>query len=105
MRHYKMIPGEARYCALWKRGTQKALLANCTGLWVGEPDVEFGKEIPKGTVLGRIYNLYGDVLETVTAPDDGLVFGLRARPSVRTGDWVCFFGIVDEIRDDLLAGR
>jgi len=102
MRHYGLIPGEARYLSSWKRGTQKALLANHTGLWVAEPEIEFGREMPKGTLLGRILNLYGDVLETVTAPDDGLVFGLRARPSVRVGDWVCFYSIVDEVRDDLL---
>lgn len=102
MRHYDMIPGQAEYLDSWKRGSQTALLANFTGLWVAEPDIEFGVEIPKGTTLGRIVNLYGDVLDTVKAPEDGLVFGLRAKPSVRIGDWVCFYGIVDEVRDDLL---
>jgi predicted deacylase len=102
MRHYGMIPGQARYLQSWKRGSQTALFANATGLWVAEPDVEFGIEMPRGTLLGRILNLYGDVLDTVRAPDDGLVFGLRARPSVRTGDWLLFYGIVDEVRHDLL---
>lgn len=102
MRHYGMIPGEAKYLKSWKRGSQVTLLANYTGLWVAEPDVEFGKEMPKGTVLGHILNLYGDVLDTVVAPEDGLVFGLRARPSVRIGDWVVFYGMVDEVRHDLL---
>ena len=105
MRHYGMIPGGARYLESWIRGSQIGLLANATGLWVAEPDVEFGKEIPKGTVLGRILNLWGDVLDTVKAPADGLVFGLRANPSVRIGDFLLFFGTTDEVRDDLLPNK
>jgi len=105
MRHYGMIPGQARYLKSWIRGSQTALFANATGLWVAEPDIEFGKEMAKGTILGHILNLYGDVLDTVRAPADGLVFGLRARPSVRTGDWLLFYGTIDEVRDDLLPKR
>jgi predicted deacylase len=97
-----MIPGDAQYLQSWKRGSQTALFANATGLWIVEPNVEFGKEMPKGTILGHILNLYGDVLDTLKAPEDGLVFGLRAKPSIRAGDWLLFYGTVDEERDDLL---
>ena len=31
-----------------------------------------------------------------TRPQDGLVFGLRSRPSVLEGQWCCFFGVVEE---------
>lgn len=102
MRHYGILPGTAEYRQTWTYGKQKAILANRTGLWVARPDVEFGSTIPKGTVLGHIRDLYGDVLETVTAPEEGIVFGLRTRPSVRTGDWVCFFGLIEGTREDLL---
>jgi len=37
------------------------------------------------------------------APEDGVVFGLRSRPSVLAGEWCCFFGIIDEVRSDLLS--
>jgi predicted deacylase len=105
MRHYGMLPGDAQYADSWKRGTQMTLSADHPGLWVAEPDLEFGEEMLAGTVLGKILDLYGDVLETVRAPEDGLVFGLRARPSVCIGEWVCFYGIVDEITSDLLLPR
>lgn len=105
LKHFGMIPGAAQYCKSWKRGHQIALLANYTGLWIGDPSLEFHKEIAKGTVLGKIVNLYGDVLETVKAPEDGLVFGLRHRPQVRVGDWICFYGVVDEVRDNLLPKK
>jgi predicted deacylase len=104
MRHYSMIPGEAQYAASWQRGHQIALLANETGLWVGE-DVELRKPLKKGTPLGRIYNLYGDELEVVRAPEDGVIFGLRFRPMVLRGDWLCFYAVIDEIRDDLIPGQ
>ncbi|MGC8838411.1 MAG: hypothetical protein ACP5UM_08345 [Anaerolineae bacterium] len=36
------------------------------------------------------------------APDEGVVFGLRTRPSVRIDDRVCFFGLMEGVREDLL---
>jgi predicted deacylase len=101
MRHYGMIPGQAQYPETWQRGHQIALLANESGLWVGE-DVELRVPMKKGTVLGHIHNLYGDEIEVVRAPEDGQVFGLRFRPMVLTGDWLCFYAVIDKVRDDLI---
>jgi hypothetical protein len=36
------------------------------------------------------------------APEEGVVFGLRSRPAVLEGEWCCFFGIIDEVRSDLV---
>jgi predicted deacylase len=104
MRHYEMIPGRADYAEKWHRGHQIALLANKSGLWIGE-DIELRKPIKKGTPLGCIYNLYGDEIELVSAPEDGMVFGLRFRPMVQTGDWICFFAVIDEVRDNLVPQK
>ena len=52
--------------------------------------------------MGVIYNLYGDVLAELTAPRDGVVFGLRSRPSVIEGQWCCFFGVIEQIVDNLI---
>jgi predicted deacylase len=49
-----------------------------------------------------VYDLYGTVTAEVVAPEEGVVFGLRSRPSVLEGEWCCFFGIIDEVRDDLI---
>ncbi len=103
MRHYGMIEGDAAHSDRWRMGHQQPLLAPASGMWVGNPDLEFEKELPAGTLLGQIYSLYGDLLAEVCAPDDGIVFGLRSRPAVLEGDWCCFFGIIDETRDDLIA--
>jgi len=104
MRHYGMIPGKARYAEKWYYAHQIALLANANGLWIGE-DVQLRKPMKKGIVLGHIYNLYGDEIEVAKAPEDGMIFGLRFRPMVRTGDWIYFYAVIDEVRDDLIIEK
>lgn len=99
MRHYAMLDGEARYAGRLRMGHQRALLAPASGMWVGSADVPFETEIPAGTPLGRVYDLYGEVQAEVVAPVDGVVFGLRSRPAVLAGEWCCFFGIIEEVRE------
>lgn len=103
MRHYGMVDGDATYAREWRMGHQQALLAPASGMWVGAPNMVFEQPLAKGTPLGRVYDLYGKVQAQVDAPEDGVVFGLRSRPSVLEGEWCCFFGIIDEVRDDLLS--
>lgn len=105
MRHYRMIDGEARYAHNWRQGYQIALLAPATGMFVGNPDLPFETEVEEGTLLGQIYNLYGDVAAEVRAPRNGVVFGLRSRPSVLEGQWCCFFGVVEQTVDNLIHAR
>lgn len=105
MQHYGMVSGTATYAPAWRMGHQEALLAPASGMWVGDESVEFEVSMTQGTTLGRIYNLYGDVTAEVVAPEEGVVFGLRSRPSVLEGEWCCFFGIIDEVRTDLIPER
>jgi uncharacterized protein len=105
MRHYDMIEGEAHYADAWRQGFQMPLLAPATGMFVGTDGLPFEQELEEGTVLGTIYDLYGDVIGEVKAPRRGVVFGLRSRPSVLAGQWCCFFGVVEQTVDDLIPGR
>jgi predicted deacylase len=102
MRHYGMIDGRVHYAEQWRMGHQEALLAPASGMWVGNSELPFERRVAEGELLGQTYNLYGDVTAEVRAPCDGIVFGLRSRPAVLAGEWCCFFGIIDEVRDDLL---
>lgn len=102
MRHYGMIDGKAEYAAEWRMGYQIALLAPATGMFVGHPDLPFETNVEAGTLIGQIYNLYGDVIAEVRAPRAGVIFGLRSRPSVLEGQWCCFFGVIEETVDNLL---
>jgi predicted deacylase len=102
MRHYHMIDGTAEYANSWSMGYQIALMAPASGMFVGAADLTFETMLPKDTVLGQIYDLYGDVAAEVKAPQEGLVFGLRSRPAVMEGEWCCFFGVVERTVSDLL---
>lgn len=105
MRHYGMIEGTASYEPEWYQGFQIPLLAPATGMFVGTKDLPFETILPADTVLGVVYNLYGDPIGEVRAPRDGLVFGLRSRPSVTEGSWCCFFGVVEQTVTNLLPNR
>jgi predicted deacylase len=105
MRHYGMIDGKAEYADAWRMGYQIALLAPATGMFVGTADIPFETNIAAGTVIGQIYNLYGDVIAEVKAPRDGVIFGLRSRPSVLEGQWCCFFGVIEETATYLIPKR
>lgn len=102
MKHYGMIEGDATYAPAWRMGYQIPLLAPATGMYVGNRDLPFETEIAEGTVIGQIYDLYGDIIGEVKAPQKGVIFGMRARPSVIEGHWCCFFGVVEESVTDLI---
>ena len=82
LRHYKMIEGAASYAPAWQQGYQIALLAPATGMFVGSAGLPFETALAKDTLFGQIYNLYGDVIGEIRAPREGVIFGLRSRPSV-----------------------
>lgn len=95
LRHYRMIPGEALYEPDRTIGVQQPLLAPSSGLFLPEPGVEFLTPMKKGDVIARIVGIFGDETGVITAPADGMFFGLRALVSVNTGDWCCFFNKVE----------
>jgi predicted deacylase len=105
LRHYGMIAGAAAYAPTWRMGFQIALLAPATGMFVGNPQLPFETTIPAGTLIGQIYDLYGDVIAELKAPRDGVIFGLRSRPSVLEGQWCCFFGVIEQTVDNLIPQR
>jgi len=94
MRHYRMISGKPKYAKPRYTGVQHALLAPSSGLFVAEPHMEFQKPMKKGDKIATIYDLYGEALDTLEAPTDGMIFGLRALPNVTVGDWCCFYAEV-----------
>lgn len=93
--HYGMVEGVPHYEEKWLTGSQIAVLANTSGLWVAEEDFEFLKPFKSGKVFARIYDLYGEELEQVKAPCDGFPFGLRTTPATHTGDWAVFFAKIE----------
>lgn len=105
LRHYKMIDGPAEYCAQWNVGHQETVLSPGTGVWVGARGLEFLVPMTKGSSLGTLYSLHGEVIAQILSPCAGMIAGIRSRPQVTEGEWICFYAVVDEVRDDFLPSR
>jgi uncharacterized protein len=95
MRYYNMIDGEATMADTRYTGFQHALLAPVSGMYVAEPTLEFQKFMKKGDPIAKIVDVYGAILAELTAPADGMIFGLRALPNVQTGEWCCFYAEIE----------
>ncbi|MCY1207674.1 N-alpha-acetyl-L-2,4-diaminobutyric acid deacetylase [compost metagenome] len=49
--------------------------------------INLGDIVRQGDVLGVVTDPFGNVLETISAPHEGLVAEMRAVPVLHTGDW------------------
>ena len=96
LRHFGMIDGQATYATQWGLGVQRTVLAGVGGFFVPAEGVRYRTPIAANTLLARIHDLYGNVIEEVRAPCDGQIFGMRTQPCVFQGDWAVFFGEVQE---------
>jgi uncharacterized protein len=105
MKHYGMVEGEPEYEEKWLTGSQIAVLANTSGLWVAEADFEFLKPAKEGQVFARIYDMKGEELEQIKAPCDGMAFGLRTTPATHAGDWGIFYAKLDGEITELVHSR
>ena len=103
--HYGMVDGEPHYEEQWLTGDQVSVLANVSGLWVAEEDFEFMKPVKEGKLLARIYDLFGEELEQIKAPCDGIPFGLRTTPATHAGDWAVFYAKLDGEVTQLVHAR
>ncbi|MEM6593719.1 MAG: M14 family metallopeptidase [Pseudomonadota bacterium] len=93
--HYDMLDGTATYPKDATKGSQVALLAPASGIFLPEEGVDFLTMMQAGDKIARIINIFGDEVGALHAPADGMFFGLRALPNVNQGDWCCFFNKVE----------
>lgn len=93
LRSFGMIPGERVPPAqthvmrdfLGIRATHGGLLIT---------EVALGEAVTQGQVLCRIFNVYGDEVEVVTAPEDGLFVRATTLGTVSRGERVATLGLV-----------
>jgi predicted deacylase len=93
--HYKMLKGTAHYPSVRHKGFQQALLAPKSGIFLPNPEIKFLSMMKKNDHIATIIDYYGNELCTLIAPEDGMIFGLRALPNVTIGEWCCFFAIIE----------
>jgi uncharacterized protein len=82
LRHLEMVPGEPAPPGEDMRSVARFVwLRTRTGGW-WEAAVQAGDEVRASGLLGVIRDLYGDVVEDVIAPEEGVVLFLTTSPSV-----------------------
>jgi hypothetical protein len=72
----------------------EVLRAAATGLW--RPAVEKMQSVAAGTLIGRVLDPFGHVLQEVRAPFAGEILYVVATPPVSEGEPVGFVGHVAE---------
>jgi uncharacterized protein len=85
LRRLEMLPGEPEPPPAAPRHVGRFEWLRCAheGWW--ENAVSAGEAVSVGQVLGRVRDLYGDELEEVRAPADGVVLFLTTSPAVDAG--------------------
>ena len=101
MRHLKMIPGEAikvdkiQYVE-YKRGVGPGGFVSSSGInstrgGFFKPLVDIKEKVKEGQLVGEIRNFFGEVVEEITSPIDGIVIGYYCEaPHVGSGQWRLF---------------
>ncbi|MFN2629188.1 MAG: succinylglutamate desuccinylase/aspartoacylase family protein, partial [Gaiellaceae bacterium] len=82
LRRLGMLPGEPRppRADLLSVGRFVWLRSANEGWW--EPAVRTGQEVAASALLGTVKNLYGDAVEEIRAPEDGVPLFITSSPAV-----------------------
>jgi uncharacterized protein len=82
LRHLQMLPGDVKPPRPDMRSVARFVWIRSTdeGWW--QPDVRAGDEVRAGSSLGTMRNLFGEVTEQISAPEDGVVLFLTTSPAV-----------------------
>ena len=94
--HYGILRGRPEYAPELWRGRQQVVMASRSGILSpaagGGAEAHLRRPIRKGQALLEIRDLFGETVEDLTAPCDGVLFGFRTYPSTTAGDWTLFCG-------------
>jgi predicted deacylase len=102
MKHIGMIEGDLEKIPEKRRyiDSETYIYAQIGGLL--RPDVNTGELIKKDQPLGIVQDIYGDVVEKIYSPLDGIVTGVRTKPVVWAGETL--FLVANFIPDPLEEG-
>jgi hypothetical protein len=92
LRTLGMLPGKPEP-AVGQRHVARSEWLRCTNEGWWDTGVSVGDEVPAGGLVGRVRDLWGDVLEEVHAPADGVVLFLTSSPAVAAGGLLMGFGV------------
>ena len=92
LRYLGMVSGEI------KKPRETVVMTRFVGLRAARggilhTQVGLGARVVRGDVLARIYSVYGDEVEVIRSPMDGVLVRMTTFPSVSTGERVATLGI------------
>jgi hypothetical protein len=92
LRHLGMLAGEAAPSPAGMRSVDRFVWLRCLheGWW--EPSLRAGDEAAAGQTLGVVRDLYGDVLEEIVAPEEGVLLFVTSSPAVAADGLVLGLG-------------
>jgi predicted deacylase len=82
MRRLEMLDGDEEPPAKPLRFVERFVWLRCRDAGWWQPDVRVGQEIAAGERLGAVLDPFGDELEVVTAPEDGVPLFITSSPAV-----------------------
>jgi predicted deacylase len=92
LRKVGVLPGEPARFPAYTVITGYRIVTNSRGGFF-EAAVKPGDQIREGSGLGKIFNAYGDTVETLTAPAGSeIVLGVSTYPAAPTGGWLFELG-------------
>jgi predicted deacylase len=92
LRKVGVLPGEPPRLASYTIVTGYRIVTNTRGGFF-EAAVRPGDRVREGSVLGKIIDVYGDTVETMTAPPGSdIVLGVNTYPAAATGGWLFELG-------------
>jgi len=94
MKTYKMIDGQPETADKLIMFQGSFLHCNVGGLYTQK--VGLHERVKEGQELATIEDLFGEVVETIRAPFDGIVSSKRTFPTVNPGDWALQVGRIVE---------
>jgi hypothetical protein len=95
MRHLDMIEGEPKYAKDWTFVDKgHGVYSSNEGFIKYTKICRLGVKVTSGITLAKIFTFLGEETETIKAPLDGVVMGIRTHPVVHPGDQVISLGRV-----------
>ncbi len=92
LRHLGMLEGAVdQYDGMVFFSNFAWVTARRGGLW--RATVTCGDTVSKGQMVGRLTDLFGDVIEEVVSPEDGVVLAVGAGPTMPTGEIIVHIGL------------
>ena len=92
LRKVGVLPGEPTRCSVFAVITGYRIVTNARGGFL-DVSVKPGDRVRAGSVLARIVDVYGDTVETMTAPPESdIVLGVSTYPAAATGGWLFEIG-------------